>query len=221
MMNATAIREAQSNPNTTESDLSSALAKFPRYTNTSTEYVDLPAWITLIANVGFSSANPDSIFKPVRPMNATQQLSLYKFLPSLSSSPSFLTHLHSTSVPLVSTMHTTWLSSRIVPWLHFVPMNHAFTDIYAILDCFIGNGKASSGAHGEMVRHGAHDEEAMRIATEGKEWAERVVRREDMLVYLGRGSSGEGYMGDIEALESQLGHIARIRSDETAETILL
>jgi hypothetical protein len=25
-------------------------------------------------------------------------------------------------------------------------------------------------------------------------------------------------MGDIEALESQLGHIARIRSDETAET---
>jgi fructoselysine-6-P-deglycase FrlB-like protein len=100
-------------------------------------------------------------------------------------------------------------------------MNYAFTDIYAILDCFIGNGKASSGAHGEMVRHGAHDEEAMRIATEGKEWAESVVRRENILVYLGRGSSGEGYMGDIEALESQLGHIARIRSDETAETILL
>jgi hypothetical protein len=65
-------------------------------------------------------------------------------------------------------------------------MNHAFMVIYAILDCFVGNGKASSGAHGEMVRHGAHDEEAMRIATEGKEWAERVVRWEDMLVYLGR-----------------------------------
>jgi hypothetical protein len=128
MMNATAVREAQSNPNTTESDLSSALAKYPRYTNTSTEYVNLPTWITLIANVGFSSPNPDSTFKPVRPMNATQQFSLYKFLPSLSSL-SFLTHLHSTSVPLVSAMHTTWLSSRIVPWLHFVPMNHAFTDI--------------------------------------------------------------------------------------------
>jgi hypothetical protein len=86
----------------------------------------------------------------------------------------------------------------------------------------MGNGKASSGAHGKMVRHGAHDEEAMRIATEGKEWVERVVRREDMLVYLGRvGIEWEGYMGDIEALESQLGHIARIRSDETAETILL
>jgi hypothetical protein len=65
-------------------------------------------------------------------------------------------------------------------------MNHAFTDIYAILDYLIGNGKASSGAHGKMVRHGAHDEEAMRIATEGKEWVERVVRREDMLGYLGR-----------------------------------
>jgi hypothetical protein len=69
-------------------------------------------------------------------------------------------------------------------------MNHAFTDIYAILDYFIGNGKASSGAHGEMVRHGAHDEEAMRIATEGKEWVERVVRREDMLVFLGRVGKG-------------------------------
>lgn len=35
-----------------------------------------------------------------------------------------------------------------------------------------------------VIMQGGHDEEARKIAMQGKEWAEKVLRREDMLVYL-------------------------------------
>jgi hypothetical protein len=188
MMNATVVREAQMHPKTADQGLNSALSTYPKYINTSTEYMDLPIWPTLTTNVGFTSidGSTTSTFKPVSSMNASTQHSPYKFLPSFSSTTSFLAHVHSTSVPLVCSLHTTRLSSRIVPWLHFVPIDTDLLAIWPILDYFVGNGKASRDDNREMASIGAHDGDARRIAMEGREWAERVVRGEDMSVYLGR-----------------------------------
>jgi hypothetical protein len=51
-------------------------------------------------------------------------------------------------------------------------MDNTFQDIYGILDYFIGYDGL-----------GSHDEMAERIANDGKEWADKVLRRDDMAVY--------------------------------------
>jgi hypothetical protein len=192
-MNATAVREAMDHVNTTNSNLHFALAMYSKYTETTTEYLDLPTMLELVANVGFTILHDAtaSSFKSVRPIDASGQVD-FKYLPTFSSSSSFLTYLRSTSVPLSSSISTTWLDTRLIPWLHFIPVASDFADIYVILDYFVGNGKAVRGDEGEMVGQGAHDWAARRTALGGREWAERVVRREDAAVYLGKHASING-----------------------------
>ena len=50
-------------------------------------------------------------------------------------------------------------------------------DIYGIMEYFIGN---------DNVGLAGHDDVAEKIATEGKEWTERVLRKEDMQIYVFR-----------------------------------
>jgi hypothetical protein len=66
-----------------------------------------------------------------------------------------------------------------VPWLHFVPIDNSFLDVYGILDYFLG-----TGDDGVAVLKGAHDDAARKIAEEGREWADTVLRKEDMRVYM-------------------------------------
>jgi len=54
--------------------------------------------------------------------------------------------------------------------VHFVPFDNTFVDIYGIMSYFLGG----------------RDLAARRIAEEGKLWAESVLRREDMLLYVWR-----------------------------------
>lgn len=61
-------------------------------------------------------------------------------------------------------------------WKHFVPMDNRFGDFYGIMEYFLGYGKVVPG----------HDTAARKIAMEGKEWAEKVLRKEDMQVYVMR-----------------------------------
>lgn len=100
----------------------------------------------------------------------------YKFVPDIdgnSFSGRYLGFLRSTSVPIKATVWREWHDSRLVPWKHFVPMDNRFGDYYCIMEYFLGyDGK------------GAHDRAAEKIATEGKEWAEQVLRKEDMQVYV-------------------------------------
>ncbi|RDA84975.1 hypothetical protein CP532_3867 [Ophiocordyceps camponoti-leonardi (nom. inval.)] len=102
----------------------------------------------------------------------------YKYLPDIdgnSFSGRYLGFLRSTSLPIKATVWREWHDSRLVPWKHFVPMDNRFTDYYGILDYFIG----FNGSDG-------HDQAAEKIASDGKEWAERVLRKEDMLIYVMR-----------------------------------
>ena len=83
----------------------------------------------------------------------------------------YLGFLRSTSLPIKATIFREWHDSRLVPWKHFVPMDSRFGDYYGIMDYFM---------------EGGHDAEAESIAMEGKRWAEAVLRREDMVLYVWR-----------------------------------
>jgi hypothetical protein len=75
----------------------------------------------------------------------------------------------SNSLPIKATIYREWHDSRLTVWKHFVPMDNTFVDLWSVLEYFF-----------------RRDEAAERIATAGREWTERVLRREDMLLYLYR-----------------------------------
>lgn len=100
-----------------------------------------------------------------------------KYLPDIDGnvgSARFRMYLSATSLPIKATMYHEWHDSRLIPWKHFVPMHNTYMDFYGIMDYFLGN--PASGVEG-------HDAAAEKIALEGKAWTERVLRREDMMVY--------------------------------------
>ncbi|KAI1164142.1 capsular associated protein [Nemania serpens] len=97
----------------------------------------------------------------------------YKFLPDIdgnSYSGRFRAFMLSTSLVLKSTIYAEWHDDRLIPWVHFVPFDNTYVDIYAILEYYL-NG---------------HDDEAQRIADDGREWSDKVMRREDMRLYVWR-----------------------------------
>lgn len=103
----------------------------------------------------------------------------YKYLLDLdgnSFSGRYRSFLRSTSLPIKSAIYKEWHDSRIIPWAHFVPIDPTFMDIYGIMEYFFGDGKDRKG----------HDSVARKMAFDGKAWAERVLRREDMQIYVYR-----------------------------------
>jgi hypothetical protein len=94
----------------------------------------------------------------------------FKYLPDLdgnSFSGRFRGFMLSTSLPIKATIYSEWHDSRLIPWVHFVPMDTTYLDIYGIMAYFLGG----------------HDDVARKIALAGKVWGERVLRREDMQIY--------------------------------------
>ena len=119
--------------------------------------------------------NPYYSVEKVIPM--AEQYS-YKYLPDIdgnSFSGRYRGFLGSTSLPMKATIYKEWHDSRLVPWKHFVPMDNTFADIYGLMEYFLGNDEAELEGH---------DDVAEAIAMDGKAWAERVLRREDMMVYV-------------------------------------
>ena len=99
----------------------------------------------------------------------------FKYLPDIdgnSFSGRYLSFLRSSSLPIKATIYNEWHDSRLVAWQHFVPMDNSFVDVYGIMEYFLGYGTGPG-----------NDEAARQIATQGREWAEKVLREEDMLVY--------------------------------------
>ncbi|KAB8596106.1 hypothetical protein FH972_025815 [Carpinus fangiana] len=124
--------------------------------------------------------------------------------------------LRSGSLPIKATIFAEWHDSRLVPWKHFVPMDNTFMDWWGIMEYFAGYDPAvksreklrtahmeefdavalpvkkyetrrtSTSPNQESLRRESHDEAGERIATQGAKWAEKVLRKEDMLVYMYR-----------------------------------
>jgi hypothetical protein len=159
---------------------------------------NLPTWIASTTNISFTDLfcsppgeQPDEdeeeqqekcshttpYYTPTPPLPMSSQFT-HKLLPDIdgnSFSGRYLGFLRSTSLPVKATLWREWHDARLVAWKHFVPMDSRFGDWWGILEYFVGNEKA--GVKGR-------DEVAERIAMEGREWAHRVLRREDMLVYV-------------------------------------
>jgi hypothetical protein len=165
---------------------------YTTYDLQSTRYMNLGAWLDRIADVGFTDllCFPQSDkrtcdynehwFKAVEKVPMAEQFD-YKFLPDIdgnSFSGRFLSFLRSTSVPIKASIYSEWHDDRLIPWLHFVPMDNTFVDMYGILDYYLGTGADHVG-----VLYGGHDEVAEKIAHRGQEWANKVLRKEDMHIY--------------------------------------
>ena len=97
--------------------------------------------------------------------------------------------LQSKSLGFKATIFREWHDSRLFAWRHFVPLDQRYDDLYSLLTYFIGYGKPGSQrppeddyANGDVYVP-EHDAEAKRIADQGREWANKVLRREDIEVY--------------------------------------
>ncbi|KAL5328527.1 hypothetical protein ACEPPN_002026 [Leptodophora sp. 'Broadleaf-Isolate-01'] len=142
----------------------------------------------------------DYLFAPTPSINLAKQHG-HKYLPDVdgnSFSGRYRDFLSSLSVPLKATLFREWHDSRLVAWKHFVPIDNRFVDIYGVMEFFlgpssqnaeVGTGKAVEGeAPGGVEeagnsRMGGHDDIAQKIGADGREWAQKVLRVEDMRVY--------------------------------------
>ncbi|KAM5352216.1 hypothetical protein ACJ41O_004939 [Fusarium nematophilum] len=153
------------------------------YNSTHRASKTLGKWLKKFADCGFARllcdpghcGHVDSYFHELKHVHMKDQYR-YKFLPDTdgnSFSARFRGFLRSSSLPLKATVYTEWHDDRLTPWVHFVPFDNTFQDLYAILEFFTD------------VEAGG-DTAARFIAERGKEWADEVLRREDMRLYVWR-----------------------------------
>ena len=97
--------------------------------------------------------------------------------------------LQSRSLGIKATIFREWHDSRLFAWRHFVPMDNRYDDIYTILTYFLGvkpppkrRGLFGPSIENDNVFVPPHDAEGKRLAEQGREWAEKVLRREDIQV---------------------------------------
>lgn len=139
-----------------------------------TEYADT-GFVHLVCTP-FIQENPycpylDDYFKVVTGLPMKEMYD-YKYLPDIdgnSFSGRYRGFLLSTSLPMKATIYNEWHDSRLIPWVHFVPMDITYRDVYGILSYLIN-----------------HDSVARRIALSGKDWGGKVLRKEDMQIYVYR-----------------------------------
>lgn len=96
--------------------------------------------------------------------------------------------LESKSLGIKATIFREWFDSRLFAWKHFVPMDNRYDDVYTILTYFLGVGTAP-GEQGDAfadvngkVFVAPHSAEGKQIANQGREWAKKVLRRDDIEV---------------------------------------
>lgn len=116
-------------------------------------------------------------FQTVEPVAMKKQYH-WKYLPDIdgnSLSGRFRAFLTSNSSPMKATIFKEWHDHRLMPWVHFIPLDITLRDLWSTMAYFLG----SPG-------NAAHDLEGETIASEGRIWAEKVMRKEDMLLYVHR-----------------------------------
>ncbi|KEY69318.1 hypothetical protein S7711_08390 [Stachybotrys chartarum IBT 7711] len=88
----------------------------------------------------------------------------------------FLPFLRSRSLVYRAALYRTWYEERLQAWQHYVPVDLRLgSGFWAVLDLFGGVGRANDG---QVM---AED-----IASQGREWANKALRKEDMQIYLFR-----------------------------------
>ncbi|KAK2765368.1 hypothetical protein FQN54_008214 [Arachnomyces sp. PD_36] len=113
----------------------------------------------------------------------------YRFLFDMDGagfSGRFLPFLQSHSVPFRTGLFRQWFDSRLTPWRHFVPIDVRLHDLWSTLAYFAGAEVTKEGEEKSQTFMKAHDLEGTLIAEEGRTWAEKVLRKEDMEIYFFR-----------------------------------
>ena len=108
----------------------------------------------------------------------------YKYLLDLDGvghNARFPTFLRSHSLVFKAGILREWWSSRVTAWKHFVPLDVRGHNLFPTLAYF--RGFPATKRTSELP---AHEEAAQRIAEDGKRWAEKVMRKEDMEIYMFR-----------------------------------
>jgi len=153
------------------------------YSSSRAESKELGKWLKTFADVGFTYLCApgqcdylNDYYHVVERIPMKTQYT-YKFLPDAdgnSFSARFRGFMRSTSVPLKATIYAEWHDDRLTPWVHFIPLDNTYRDLYPVLE-FFGDGPGGQG-----------DAAARFIAEKGRIWAEQVLRREDMKLYVWR-----------------------------------
>ncbi|KAJ4374928.1 hypothetical protein N0V83_002006 [Neocucurbitaria cava] len=222
MLNGTNVRNIQKDPVSSGEGRTFIEPSYATWDLAVTKIMKLGSWLNRIADVGFTDlwcldptngpgCNYTDPYFEIAPYIAMAKQYEYKFLPDIdgsSFSGRYLAFLRSTSVPIKATIYSEWHDDRLIQWLHFVPMDNSFVDIYHILDFFLGYGD-NVKMNDEKVGKSANDDKAEKIASRGKEWAQKVLRKEDMQVYMLRllleyarlcddNREKLGYVGDLK-----------------------
>lgn len=112
----------------------------------------------------------------------------YKFLFDLDGagfSGRFLPFLQSHSLIFKTAIFREWWDGRVFPWKHFIPVDVRFHGLLGTLAYFAGTSLAGGGnaKRGDIQANLKAGEE---VAEAGREWAGKVLRKEDMEIYMFR-----------------------------------
>jgi hypothetical protein len=94
----------------------------------------------------------------------------------------FIPFLKSNSVVFKAALFREWYEGRLTAWKHFVPVDLRLHDLFSSLAYFGGYGVEDRN---KRMMHGKL-KQAEKIARDGKVWTEKVLRKEDMEVYMFR-----------------------------------
>ncbi|THX20996.1 hypothetical protein D6D17_00315 [Aureobasidium pullulans] len=125
-------------------------------------------------------------FDPMVPPTDFQAHWSYRYLLDLDGaafSGRFIPFLQSHSLPFKAALFREWWDDRLTPWLHFVPLDLRGHGFWATLVYFMGLEGKVQGKH---IMLPGHDKHGKYIAEAGREWANKVLRKEDMEIYMFR-----------------------------------
>ncbi|KAG9255781.1 glycosyltransferase family 90 protein [Emericellopsis atlantica] len=120
---------------------------------------------------------------PLPPVTAFDEHWHYRHLIDVDGagfSGRFLPFLQSKSVVYRAALFKTWYDERLREWHHYIPIDVRLGNGFWSVLRYLG----SSERHDQSKHTG--DEIAQKIATNGKEWASRALRPEDMQIYMFR-----------------------------------
>ena len=110
----------------------------------------------------------------------------YKYLLDLDGagfSGRFLPFMFSRSLPFKAALFKEWWNDRLTAWCHFVPLDLRAHGVWPTLAYF-------TGLHGQLNRQDVQippqHSKGEKIAADGRAWAEKVLRKDDMEIYFFR-----------------------------------
>ncbi|KAL2135520.1 hypothetical protein VTI74DRAFT_8251 [Chaetomium olivicolor] len=99
----------------------------------------------------------------------------------------FLRTLRAKSVPVLATIFIEWYTDRLLPWVHFAPVDLRYHALHSTMAYFFGMQKKEGHTlNGRDVEFEGRRDDGKWIAEEGARWAAKALRKEDEEVYLFR-----------------------------------